>query len=856
MAETADKKTAPDKPVATVTLTIDGRQTTVAKGTTVLEAARAMGIVIPTFCWHPKLKPAGSCRMCYVEIEKMPKLQISCATEAMEGMVVHTDSDWVKRGRKAIIEFTLLDHPLDCPTCDKGGECDLQNLTFAYGLDDSRFDFQKKRHVEEGVVSTFDEIRIGPEIILNRNRCILCYRCVRANKEAFGEYDLGSYERGNHTEINAAPGSQVANPFSGNLVEICPVGALTNTDWRYKIRVWLTRTTSSVCPYTSSGTNILLYKEEHRDRIFRVTSRCNDSIDDGWLADLTRYGYQIINSPDRLERPLIKKGGKQVEASWDEALDVIQRRLTEIKDKKGSVCIGGLVSPHLDNATLITFSRFMRGVLGSNNVDYRVDYRMLPKQPGGPYDVITGRPFRIADIDRSDVIVTLGSDLVKEHPNEYLRIRKAVNFHDAMVYSINPYEVKSGDVARRELVYRPGTEEILLNGICLAAIESNLVPAERFAHLKNKIVPNTLAEVSRRCGVDSQIIREVAEQLSNAKVITFFAGEIVSRSRDREVIAAALCNVNRLFKIEDRGQIAVLAQYSNSMGAAKLGLLPEPPEAIRSELAARWGGWPEAEPLTTDKQMVHMKKEEINGCIILGGNPVMLYPDREFALDALKGLDFLVVADLFETDTTALADVVLPLAGWAEYEGNYVNLEGRNQHAARALKPSGEAKPGYEIMEAIAQRLGGALFESASERDRTVARLLELDSRLPWPSEFLEVKPAEDEATPDYPLALYMGDDPHHRGYLTEKCESLSAFCSEIYVEMSAALAEKLGVGDGDSVRIESEVGKIIAPVRISERIRTTEAVFVPRNFSATQVTSLLMRKRRVDRVKITKVVS
>lgn len=856
MAETADKKTAPDKPANTVTFTIDGRQTTVAKGTTVLEAAKALGIEIPTFCWHPKLKPAGSCRMCYVEIEKMPKLQISCATEAMEGMVVHTDSDWVKRGRKAIIEFTLLDHPLDCPTCDKGGECDLQNLTFGYGLDDSRFEFVKKRHQEEGVASTFDEIRIGPEIILNRNRCILCYRCVRANKEAFGEYDLGSYERGNHTEINAAPGQQVDNPFSGNLVEICPVGALTNTDWRYKIRVWLTRTTSSICPYTSSGTNILFYKEDHRDKVFRVTSRCNDDIDDGWLADVTRYGYQVINSPDRLKHPLVKKGGKQVEASWDEALDVIVKRLTEIKDKKGSVCIGGLVSPQLDNTTLLTFSKFMRGVLGGNNVDYRVDYRMLPKQPGGPYDVVTARPFRIADMDTSDVIVTLGSDLVKEHPNEYLRIRKAVNFRGAAVYSLNAYEVKSADVARREIVYKPGTEETLLNGICLAAIENNLVASERMGDLKSKLVPNTLAEASKRCGVDAPTIQELAEQLAKANKITFLAGEIVSRSRDRELIAAALCNLNRLFDVEGRGQLAILAQYANSTGASKLGLLPEPPEAIRKELGARWGGWPEPEPLTTDKQMVNMKKEEINGCIILGCNPVMLYPDREFALDALKGLDFLVVADLFETDTTALADVVLPLASWAEYDGDYVNLEGRNQHAGRALKPRGEAKPGYEIMDAIADHLDGALFDSETERQQTIARLLELDTRLPWPSGYLEVKPTEDEPAPDYPLALYVGDDPHHRGHWTEKCESLSAFASEVYVEMSAALAAQLEVNEGDSVRIESAVGKIIAPVRISERMKTTEAVFVPRNFSATQVTSLLMRKRRVDRVKITKVVS
>ena len=334
MTEVLKEKPVQSVKVDTVTFTVDGKSVTVPKGTTVFDAAKSLGIVIPAFCNHPKLKPVGACRMCYVEIDKMPKLQVSCATLASEGMVVHTSSNKVKDGRKAVLEFTLINHPLDCPTCDKGGECDLQNLTFDHGYDDSRFEFGKMRFTEGGEPTTFDDVRIGPEIILNRNRCILCYKCVRANKEAFGEYDLGAYERGNITEINAAPGEQVDNPFSGNLVEICPVGALTNTDWRYKIRVWLTKTSPSICNFTSSGSNILFYKEDHKNKVFRVTSNRNDQIDDGWISDVTRYGYQLINSPDRLQTPLIKKGGKQVKASWDEALDVIKKRLGYKRQKR------------------------------------------------------------------------------------------------------------------------------------------------------------------------------------------------------------------------------------------------------------------------------------------------------------------------------------------------------------------------------------------------------------------------------------------------------------------------------------------------------------------------------------------
>ncbi|MEW5993638.1 MAG: 2Fe-2S iron-sulfur cluster-binding protein, partial [Candidatus Zixiibacteriota bacterium] len=415
MVDATGKQGEVKKPPNTVTLTIDGRSTSVPRGTTVLKAARQLGIHIPTFCWHPKLKAVGACRMCYVEIEKFPKLQVSCATEATEGMVVHTASDKVKQGRRAVIEFLLTNHPLDCPTCDKGGECDLQDLTFAHGFDDGRFAFRKHRWTDETVRTTFDDVRIGPEIILNRNRCILCYKCVRANKEAFGEYDLGAYERGSITEINAAPGQPVDNPFSGNLVEICPVGALTNNDWRYKIRVWLTGTVASIDNYFSSGSNILLYKEDHKNHIYRVTSCCNDDVDDGWLPDVTRYGYQVANSPERLKQPLVKKEGKQVPATWDEALEIITTRFKEIREKKGGVCIGGLASPHLDNSSLYCFSAFFRKVFKSNNIDFRCDYPMLPDRPDSLFSILCSQPFRIADIDDSDVIVTFGSDLIREH---------------------------------------------------------------------------------------------------------------------------------------------------------------------------------------------------------------------------------------------------------------------------------------------------------------------------------------------------------------------------------------------------------------------------------------------------------
>ncbi len=847
------KTDSPAQAVETVTFTIDGRSATVAKGTTVLQAALGMGIDVPFFCWHPKLKPVGACRMCYVEIEKMPKLQVSCATECTNGMVVFTNSDKVKQGRRAVIEFTLLNHPLDCPTCDKGGECDLQNLTFAHGYDDSRFEFNKLRKIEDGVGTTFDDIKIGPEIMLNRNRCILCYKCVRANKEAFGEYDLGVFERGNHTEINSAPGQQVDNPFSGNLVEICPVGALTNSDWRYKIRVWLTQQVASVCPFSSSGSNITLYKEKHQNTIFRATGRRNDSIDDGWIADLTRYGYQITHAPDRLKTPLIKKNGKQVPATWDEALELVANRLTNIRDQKGSVCLGGIVSPMLDNATLYAFNKFMRVSLETNNVDFRSEYRRLPVASGSMYDTVASQPFSISEIDSSDVIVAFGTDLHREHPNEYLRMRKATTFNHSRVFLLNPYSTKASDIASLELIHTPGTEEALLAAIGLAAIESGAVSGVDTDDYKRKSSFTLASSAASACGVDLTEIQAVARVLADGKKITFFAGELVTRSLARESIAAALCNLNHLFGLKKNGQFAILARYTNSLGAGKLGLSSHNSQQLTVELKNIWGQYPETPAQNADAMINAAKKEELDAMILLGVNPVGMYPDRQFAQDGLERLDFLVVCDLFESATTQLADVVLPLSGWGEYAGDYINLEGRLQHAGQAVNPQHDSRPGFQIISELSDLCKAPIEQTKGANNTEITRLLGFKSTPAMPNAFVEVKSPAEPATGELQVALFVGDDRHHCGYLTEKSHSLAAFCGEAYAEISPDLAARIGVKQGGSVRIESPGGKIIVPVRVSEHI-DNDVVFVPRNFSSTPVNALLSRKLRTDRVKLTKV--
>jgi len=842
-----------EKAVATVTLTINGQEYTVSKGTTVLEAALQNGINIPTFCWHPKLKSVGACRMCYVEIEKMRNLMVSCATEAADGMVVYTESEKVLQARKAVLAFILANHPLDCPTCDKGGECELQNLTFAHGVDDSRFEFQKNRFVDEDTNTTFDDKKIGPEIILNRNRCVLCYKCVRANKEAFGELDLGAYERGNITEIHPAPGQQVDNPFSGNLVEICPVGALTSSDWRYKIRVWLTQTVEGIDNFTSSGSNILFSKEEHKNKIYRVTSRCNDDIDDGWIPDAVRYGYQIVNSSERIKNPLIKKDGKQVEVTWDEALVYIHKRLSEIKDKMGSVCIGGFVSSSLDNKSLHSFNKFYRKVLKSNNVDFRTDYRMLPKDENSVFSAFSSQSIKITDIDDSDAIFVFGSDLLREHPNEYLRVRKAYQFNSAKIYSLNPYAVKAADVALLEDIYKVGFDEHVLNGIALAGIEEGIVVSDKATGFKDKISPNTLNEISKLTGISENNFKIFAHAIADSKKITFLIGEIVVRSRERESIAKALANLNLLFGINSKGQIAILPRNANTVGAKKLGLLPNPEQNVKNQLSQLWDGLPDCEAWNTDSMLAQMKKEEISGMIIMGLNPMMLYPDREFVKEGLGKLDFLVVSDLFETETTELADVVLPMSSWAEYDGEYINLEGKIQSSYKAVNYIENSKPAFDIIKLLSEKFGNPLFENDALVNEEIEKLLEQNSNISLPTELQDVNTGEDNIDEGYEIPLFVCNDPHHFGHWSEKSPSLVKFCGEAYAEMSPDLAEKFNLKENDSVRVESPVGKIIVPVKISEHIEN-DVVLIPRNFAAVSVTSLMMRKKRIDRIKLSRV--
>ncbi|NMC42759.1 MAG: NADH-quinone oxidoreductase subunit NuoG [candidate division Zixibacteria bacterium] len=828
----------------TVTLTIDGRQVTVPKGTTVLEAAQSIGIDIPTFCWHPKLDSIGACRMCLVDIEKMPKPAVSCATEVAQGMVVSTTSDRIVAARKGVLEFLLLNHPLDCPTCDKGGECDLQDITFKYGTDKSRFAFPKLRIIDEHTKTTFDDKRIGPEIIRNMNRCVTCFKCVRFNKEIAGEYDLGAYQRANHTVIDAAPGEQVDNIYSGNVVEICPVGALTNTDWRYKVRVWLTKQADSISPHDADGQNIKLWYD-HR-RIFRATSRRNDAVDEGWICDLARYGYQFIDSPDRLMSPLIKRQGRQVAATWAEALELVARRFRDIRDKKGSVCIAGLSGGNQSAETMALFNRFFRTVLRSNSVDYRLDYIDLKDgEITEAYNCLYTAPFQIAELEQADAALVFASNFIKEHPIVNLRLRKAVRKSKARLFTANPVETKSADISVDELIYRPDTETAFVVALLHALIDQRLYkncPDGRAMELQSRLSPSSLTEAAGICGIEVERISSLARQLASAQNPFILAGDYLTASTQRYQIGNALYNLANLLGVPD-GKAIILASHADSIGAERVGLRPALSADLAGRLAEAWKEpIPDSTGLNTSQIFRAILDEEIDAVMILGANPAMRYPDGPFVNAALDKLDFLVVADLFETATTAKADVVFPLAGWAEQDGSFVNLEGRQQRFQRALPPKAEIKTGLEIIREIAETMGEPLAgDDAALRNETERLVSSWVRRPRVMDKFYDVKPAPPVGHEGYPYRLLVGNDLHHVGYLTEHCPSLIRFTREPYVELSPSLAARLGVDEAALVRVESTTGRLVLPVRISEQF-DGDVVFIPNNFAAVEVNTLVSR--------------
>ena len=704
-----------------LTVIIDGKKAEVEKGTTILKAAEKLGIRIPTLCWHEKMGPFGGCRLCLVEVEQISKLQIACATEVSDGMIVKTGTPKVLKARKGVLEFLLINHPLDCPTCDKGGECELQDNVFKYGSDKGRFTENKRRYITD-VNSTFDDLSIGPQIVRNMNRCIHCLKCVRFLQEVAGEDDLGAFKRGYKTEINTLPDIPVNSNLSGNVVELCPVGALTSKSFRYKNRVWLLKKTETICPNCGDGCNINIWTKD--SLLYRITSNRNDKIDEGFICDKGRFGCDFVNSKARLTSPLIRKEGKLVTASWEEAFNLIANKFGEIKDKYGSSAIAGVGSAICTNEDNFVFQRFFRTVIGTNNLDFRVkSYSLLPSPDLSKYDTAYMMTNSITELEKAETILVFGSDLAAEHPIISLRARKAVRQGKAKLILVNTKHTETSRFATKKIVHKDGTGVALINGVMNLLVNdkdytSKLSDSEQneLNKISEALKKYTTDKVSSFCGIEKADLQYLKQAvLSEGNLIILLGNEALLHSQNKEIVQS----LSNLFLLsghlnKEYSGVNLLWPECNSQGAMDMGILPDrlpglisiADEDKRKALSDLWNAKiPSKKGLDFTEILKAASEGMLKSIYFMQSNPFE-YPDKNLIRKALEQLEFLVVQDICLDQTAKMADVVLPGCTFAEKEGTFTNAERRMQKLRKGFEPIEDCKADWQIASELAMNMG------------------------------------------------------------------------------------------------------------------------------------------------------
>jgi NADH-quinone oxidoreductase chain G len=870
-----------------VKLIIDGREVEASKDSTILKAALSVGIDIPYFCWHPNLEPVGACRMCLVEVEKMPKLVASCVNPVTEGMVVHTNSEKVIEARKKVLEFILTNHPLDCPTCDKGGECHLQDLTYNHGPMMTRYREDKVRWIVDTHYH-YDDLKLGPLVYRNQNRCISCFRCVRITREIFGYSDLGAFGRGAKTHISAPGGLKFLNEFSGNAVEYCPVGALTARNFRYKIRPWLCEQTPTVCPLCGDGCNMTAWSHQRSGHI-RNTSRRNDFIDEGMLCDRGRFGSVFSNHPDRIKSPMIKEGDSFREVGWEEALDFIADRIKKLKAESGAEALGGIASDLVSNEEAYLFGRLMRQGIGTNNLDFRADRKSL-LGTGGLKILFEMQKMsvpleKVADFD---TVFVIGTDIASTHPIYTMWLKKGISKAGLRVLAANSRKLDFGIYSAQNFTYKPGGELALLLGLLKVIVKEKLYSETpfhggEFSRWANSLQKTNYDTITASCGLSEEKIGVLARAVAESKNCLLVVGQDLWEG---PLGTSCLLAINDLAVLTEnngnpKGGVSLLFDSGNYLGALDWGLAPDYLPARRhredklgqEKIESLWNcRLPDREGLDTIGMLAEIQRGNFKGLYLCQSDLLSDFPDWEYIHDCLSKLELLVVCDLFLTETAKMATVVLPAASFVETEGTFTNTEGRIQHFQRGTVPPKGVRETWRTLSRLAHKLGAEFaYKSPGEIFREMVTLssqaagldydkLGADGRIVALAE-KAFEPALYEVEfdglssgeSDYPYTLLAGDLVYHLRHLTNYNEDMMLVAPEAHLEVSPEDAGKLDLKEGDTVRVESVKGALEVGVVISKK-SPPGIVFLPRNYSDQNVNKLKDREKVLDYVRITKV--
>ncbi len=878
-----------------VTLTIDGIQVSVPRGSMIVGAAARAGIRIPTLCNNKRLAPFGACRICVVQQKGRRNLMPACFTPVRNGMEILTNTPDVIKARRTQLQLILITHPLECPVCDAGGACELQNLVYEYGVTDNPF---------KGKKADTPTDHVSPFIERNVDRCVLCGMCVRICDEVVGANEISFLNRGWKTKIGTDFDRPMNCEFCGQCVSVCPVGALNDRIFLHKARVWDLQETNTTCAYCGVGCTLTVGTRENR--IMRIRADEDLGNNQGNLCVKGRFGWEYIHSPKRLTAPLIKKNGSFVQASWEEALDLVARRFQEIKKEKGGAALAGLCSPRLTNEELYLFQKFMRGAVGTNQVDHGsgTGYAAhLALRDSFGYASSTNS---LNEIRQAEVIIALRSDLSETHPVTKGEVVLAVKRRKAKLIVINSRNIYLNKFSTLNLLVKPGTEAALVNGLMQVILAKGLAKeefikarTEGVEELKRSLQKYTLEKVEAMTGVAQENIAEAASLFAEAatgvvliSTGTFSGPQDIALARAAANLALLTGQVGR----ESTG-VFVLGEKNNSQGALDMGVAPGllpgyadlQSEADRSRFAKVWRQEIPAQPGMDGLSILRAAEEgKIAGLYIVGENPVVTYPDVTRVKKALATLKFLVVQDMFLTETAALAEVVLPTVPFAEKEGTFTNVERRVQRVRPALRPPGEARPDLWIFHKLGQVMGVPLNgKSAREVMDEIRSLVPLyagmdyarldappnPAGLQWPclskddpgtsilykngfpagkGKFIPAEIEEEPPEENFPWTLITGPTKFYSGSLSMMSPGLRRIQGEGSVAIHAADARKLGLGDGQQVVLESRYGRIVAKVLVSSRT-APGVLFMPDHFGDVNARQLAGWDAKVIRVKASK---
>ena len=650
-----------------VTFTLNGQPVVTPAGTLVLEAAKKQGVEVPSFCYYPGLSLQAACRMCLVEVEKMPKLQTACTLVATEGMVVKSDTEQVHKARKDMIEFLLSNHPLDCPVCDKGGECELQDMTFRYGLDHSRFTEEKLHYPEE---------KWSPLVYYDAPRCIMCFRCVRVCDEGMDVKALGVGARGVHSVIIPNEPGQLACEECGMCIDICPVGALTSGTYRYQTRPWEMQYVPNPCTHCSNGCKTTL--SVRNSEILRANNRDSSGVNGEFLCGKGRFGFDFTNHAERVRQPLVRRNGKLEPASWEDALEEVARRLKQVRDQHGANAIGVIGSNHTTNEENYLLNRFARATLGTNNIDHHrtADYAGLAAALGPDAKSALAT---MSDVSTAPAVLLIGNDVTQQNPLVAWQIRTGVRHHKTRLYVINGVESNIHRQATHRVKTAKGGERAAVRWL---------------THSEGTFdAPTTEALLQLKAALEAE-----------KDVVILFGAEIQGPSL-RDLVSFAA-------RIGGQTKIMALGDYSNSRGAADMGVLPDrlPGYASlhdsgeRARFGKIWGAEiPSAPGMTARAMMDAALAGKLKTLYVVGANPVKTFSVAE--PDKLGRLELLVVHDMFLTETAQRADVVFPAASSYEKDGTLTNTAGEVQMTHRAIDPQGP-RSDFDLIRILSHQLG------------------------------------------------------------------------------------------------------------------------------------------------------